>query len=164
MRKRYNIWDLLGDVGGFHDGLILVFSLFMSSYSALAFKIDYLKSTQVDDGSLSKSDRRGRGEIHAKRNRQNTTASIELLKKNQDCKVDQETLSLFVKTLKQTATLKDSMIGRLFCCLSACRPKTKKERLSAKVMDDLVSGLDIRHLINDLSMLKLLAKHILTPQ
>ena len=45
VRQRYNIWDLLGDVGGFHDGLIIVFSLFMGSYSALAFKIDYLKST-----------------------------------------------------------------------------------------------------------------------
>ena len=56
------------------------------------------------------------------------------------------------------------MIGRLFCCISACRSKTKKERLSVKVMEDLESGLDIRHLFNDLLMLKLLAKHILTPQ
>ena len=28
-RMRYNFWDLLGDVGGFHDGLVLVASLFM---------------------------------------------------------------------------------------------------------------------------------------
>ena len=76
MRQRYNIWDLLGDVGGFHDGLMIVFSLFMGSYSALAFKIDYLKSTQVDDGSSSKRDKR------AEMYRKNTTASIELLKKN----------------------------------------------------------------------------------
>lgn len=51
VRQRYNIWDLLGDVGGFHDGFYIVFSLFMGSYSALAFKVDFLKSTQVDAGS-----------------------------------------------------------------------------------------------------------------
>ena len=41
-RTRYNMWDLLGDVGGFNDGLLLICSLLMSSYAALAFKADYL--------------------------------------------------------------------------------------------------------------------------
>ena len=36
-RTRYTAWDLLGDVGGFHDGIFIVVSLFMSSYSAVAF-------------------------------------------------------------------------------------------------------------------------------
>ena len=32
-RTKYNIWDLLGDVGGFNDGLFLVASLFMAPLS-----------------------------------------------------------------------------------------------------------------------------------
>ena len=48
-RTRYNFWDLLGDVGGFNDGMFLLCSLFMSSYSALAYKIDYLNGKVVDD-------------------------------------------------------------------------------------------------------------------
>ena len=48
-RTRYNFWDLLGDIGGFNDGLFLLFSIFMSSYSALAYKIDYLNGKVVDD-------------------------------------------------------------------------------------------------------------------
>ena len=32
-RTRYNYWDLLGDVGGFNDGLFLIFSIFMSIFS-----------------------------------------------------------------------------------------------------------------------------------
>ena len=48
-RTRYNFWDLLGDVGGFNDGLFLLCSLFMSSYSALAYKIDFLDGRIVED-------------------------------------------------------------------------------------------------------------------
>ena len=41
-RSRYKIWDLLADVGGFNDGLYMIFQLFMSSYSALSFKTSIL--------------------------------------------------------------------------------------------------------------------------
>ena len=55
-RTRYNFWDLLGDIGGFNDGLFLLCSIFMSSYSALAYKIDYLNGKVVDDdGSRKKA-------------------------------------------------------------------------------------------------------------
>ena len=46
-RTRYNFWDLLGDVGGFSDGLFLVCQMLMTSYAALAFKIDYLNTLVV---------------------------------------------------------------------------------------------------------------------
>lgn len=36
-RSRYTIWDLLGDVGGFNDGLILVCQLLTSFYAAVSF-------------------------------------------------------------------------------------------------------------------------------
>ena len=36
-RSRYNYWQALGDIGGFYDGLRLLFSFFMASYSAAMF-------------------------------------------------------------------------------------------------------------------------------
>ena len=36
-RKRYSWWQLLGDIGGFHDGLVLLIKFFMASYSAAMF-------------------------------------------------------------------------------------------------------------------------------
>ncbi len=50
-RTRYNFWELLGDVGGFYDGLILCCSIFMSVYSAMAFKVDVLNNKVVDDSN-----------------------------------------------------------------------------------------------------------------
>lgn len=47
-RVRYNFWDLLGDVGGFNDGLILLFSIFMGTYSAFSYSLDLLAEMHVD--------------------------------------------------------------------------------------------------------------------
>ena len=47
-RIRYTLWDLLSDVGGFNDGLYLICQLFMGSYSALAFKVNYLNNMFVN--------------------------------------------------------------------------------------------------------------------
>ena len=47
-RVRYTFWDLLGDVGGFNDGLILMCSLFMSGFSAFAFNTDFLNKSYYD--------------------------------------------------------------------------------------------------------------------
>ena len=53
-RTRYNFWDLLGDVGGFNDGLHLVGSLLMSSYAAFSFKQSILKNVKVDVEAFKK--------------------------------------------------------------------------------------------------------------
>ena len=37
-RTRYNVWDLLGDVGGFNDGLHLVGYFLISTYASFSFK------------------------------------------------------------------------------------------------------------------------------
>ena len=47
-RTRYNCWDLLGDVGGFNDGLFLIGSLLMSMFSSFAYKKDYLDGTVIE--------------------------------------------------------------------------------------------------------------------
>ena len=54
-RTRYNFWDLLGDVGGFNDGLVLLCSLLMAPYSEFAFKSDYFKTSSIDSDSTSES-------------------------------------------------------------------------------------------------------------
>ena len=50
-RTRYTIWDMLGDVGGFNDGLILVCQLLTSAYTAVSFKTQFLTSIYIDDSS-----------------------------------------------------------------------------------------------------------------
>ena len=37
-RQRYNYWQALGDIGGFHDGLVLVINIIMASYSSGMFE------------------------------------------------------------------------------------------------------------------------------
>ena len=50
-RVRYNFWNLLGDVGGFNDGLFLLCQLFVLPISAMAFANDYTKSRFIDPSS-----------------------------------------------------------------------------------------------------------------
>ena len=39
-RKRYSAWDALGDIGGFHDGLVLIFASFMGIFNAVFYASD----------------------------------------------------------------------------------------------------------------------------
>ena len=48
-RARYNMWDLLGDIGGFYDGLIIVASILFGAYGSFAFHSDLLGGTPYDD-------------------------------------------------------------------------------------------------------------------
>ena len=81
-RTRYNFWNLLGDVGGFNDGLFLVCEIFMATYAALSFKIDYLNNLAVEKTKSDKS--------------KDSTKQYEVLKKMQiDEKLDEETISIF---------------------------------------------------------------------
>ena len=48
-RARYNCWDLLGDIGGFYDGLIIVGMILFGAYSAFAFQNDLLSGVPYDD-------------------------------------------------------------------------------------------------------------------
>lgn len=50
-RKRYNIWDALGDIGGFHDGLILFINfIFMGRYSAAMFEHSIVQGVKYRKG------------------------------------------------------------------------------------------------------------------
>lgn len=54
-RVRYNFWNLLGDVGGFNDGLFLLCELFVLPISAMAFANDYTKSRFIDPPSSQRT-------------------------------------------------------------------------------------------------------------
>ena len=43
-RTRFSIWDLIGEVGGFNDGVFLFCSLFMGRYASSSFAVNYLNS------------------------------------------------------------------------------------------------------------------------
>ena len=43
------MWDLLGDVGGFHDGLFLLCSFFVTAYASMSFQRDLLHGTMMED-------------------------------------------------------------------------------------------------------------------
>jgi len=53
-RTRYSFWDALGDVGGFHDGLVLLVRFFMAPYSAALFFADFLKNGKFATRASSK--------------------------------------------------------------------------------------------------------------
>lgn len=48
-RKRYNFWDAVGDIGGFHDGIVLIIQVFMAPYSAMMFNIGLTNGTLYQD-------------------------------------------------------------------------------------------------------------------
>ena len=50
-RKRYNIWDALGDIGGFHDGLYLFLQFaFMGRYSSAMFEHSIAQGSKYRKG------------------------------------------------------------------------------------------------------------------
>ena len=48
------MWDLLADVGGFKDGLMILGLLLTSLYANLSFKSDFLNGTPIDGGRDNK--------------------------------------------------------------------------------------------------------------
>ena len=64
-RKVYSIWDLLADIGGFKDGLIMVFGGFFIMFNEKWFNIDLNKSLlRVKKQGLNR-DRKLRGDLHS---------------------------------------------------------------------------------------------------
>ena len=45
-RVRYNFWDALGDIGGFHDGIILLIRILMGPFAAHSFIMDLIASSR----------------------------------------------------------------------------------------------------------------------
>ena len=62
-RVRYTCWDLLGDVGGFNDGLIFIFEALMGAYAALSFSIAYSNGKYIDDRPKKSQKSKGKAKI-----------------------------------------------------------------------------------------------------
>ena len=45
-RKRYNLWDALGDIGGFHDGLLLLIRLVIAPLAARNYFFDLISKSK----------------------------------------------------------------------------------------------------------------------
>ena len=50
-RVRYGVWQALGDVGGFYDGLDLIFGSIISQYAATKFLMSLFRGLLVDEQS-----------------------------------------------------------------------------------------------------------------
>ena len=46
-RVRYNFWDALGDVGGFHDGLVLLIRILLGPFAAHRFILDLISDSKL---------------------------------------------------------------------------------------------------------------------
>ena len=44
-RARYSLWNVLGDVGGFHDGLVLLIRIVIAPFAAKNFFFDLIKKS-----------------------------------------------------------------------------------------------------------------------
>ena len=47
-RVRYNFWDALADVGGFHDGLVLLIRIVIGPYAAHGFFMQLLQKQRKE--------------------------------------------------------------------------------------------------------------------
>ena len=147
-RTRYSVWDLLGDVGGFNDGLILVCQLLTSAYTAASFRTKYLASSYFDSDNDADS-------------RSSPGHRITMAKlKEQDSKniIDP---SAFEKALTSAESLKQSFIRNLFFC--KCQTKRQK-MLQSRVMDDMTEQLDIRSFLKMYLDVRLLLKRTMTKE
>ena len=52
---RYSFWDALGDVGGFHDGLVLLINFFIGPFTARGFFFDLVKKLREEPSQVLKS-------------------------------------------------------------------------------------------------------------
>ena len=57
-RVRYNFWQVLADVGGFHDGLTILVSMVIRPIAATFFVNSLIKGSQQDPPLSNKQKRR----------------------------------------------------------------------------------------------------------
>ena len=159
-RTRYNFWDLLGDVGGFNDGLHLVGSLLLSGWAAFSFKQSILKNVKVDVEALKKNNRTAPYE--------NSAYFQTIIKKINDqnetqCKVDADMISVFKWGLKRAINLKHSFLD---CLKELCQKskKNKRKKFENRIMDRIDRQLDIRNLIESNVTLNMVIRRTMTKQ
>ena len=103
-RVRYSIWNLISDVGGFSDGIYLVLRIFMTTYSGMAFKTNFLNRSYFD----SDSNPREQQDVDYR----NTFDDLQQGR----CKVvGERLLKVISRALKAPAQLKQSFLKNIYC-------------------------------------------------
>ena len=160
-RTRYNVWDLLGDVGGFNDGLNLVASLIFSFYSTFAFSKDLINSTHIDGDKKSLKNK----STKALENPQRYQATANMIRNSgPESKfiLDASKVPIFKRGLNQAKLLKHSIylaLKETFLCAN------KKERkLKERLMNRIDKSLDIRNIIESQAILLTLLRRTMNKQ
>mmetsp|Transcript_22119 Transcript_22119/g.27214 ORF Transcript_22119/g.27214 Transcript_22119/m.27214 type:complete len:127 (+) Transcript_22119:950-1330(+) len=123
-RTRYSFWKALGDVGGFHDGLIFLVRLIMAPYSAALFFADLLKDRSFSKKSAPK-DKRSRARF-AKFINSDQGRAQQTLEPDQVGFLTQSIRSLHKVKEGLLLNLKESVFGR------KSRRRLAKEKLISK--------------------------------
>ena len=147
-RTRFSIWDLLGDVGGFNDGLVLVCQLITSAYTAASFRTKYLASSYFDSNNDADS-----------RSSPGHRITMATLKEQDNSSMLDP--SAFERALTSAKSLKNSFMRNLLFC--KCQSKRQK-LLQSRVMDDMTEQLDIRSFLKMYLDVRLLLKRTMTKE
>ena len=96
-RTRYSVWDLLGDVGGLHDGLVIFFAIFVGPFSTFSFSNDFIKGRFIDV-SNKQHDRTLQGSARFR-------GVIKKISSETNSKVDPDTLDMVAKAMNSARKL-----------------------------------------------------------
>lgn len=147
-RARYTFWDCLGDVGGFHDGIILVLYYIMIPYSAASFKSHF-----SNDAKYSK-----KTSIETQQRQQSLANMWQELET--PIRVNKLSLSVLKQLFGQIKKVKT----QLWCSICACLVRRKRWQgvIKSKMVDRMDKHLDIKNLIETSIRVKLLTSRLLT--
>ena len=103
-RIRYSIWNLVADVGGFSDGIYLILRIFMTAYSAMAFKTNFLNRSYFDS------------DINPHEQQDVDYRKIfDDLQQGRNKVVDGSLLKVIIRALEAPAQLKQSFLKNIYC-------------------------------------------------
>lgn len=123
-RARYSTWDLLGDVGGFNDGLMLVCHLLTSAFSAASFKTKFLRQVFFD----SNSDER-------RRTSHENRSTISTIMESGCDRLDPSAPSVFQRALKSARQL--NKFSFIHFILPWCQRNRRQNKFRSRVIDKL---------------------------
>mmetsp|Transcript_25843 Transcript_25843/g.34559 ORF Transcript_25843/g.34559 Transcript_25843/m.34559 type:complete len:213 (+) Transcript_25843:929-1567(+) len=157
-RVRYTYWDVLGDVGGFHDGLLLLLGLVMGPASANHFQNDLVSGGLRDSARSMELKRKSR--MVAKQLNESRDG------REQDSDSDakgliRQTLIDFNKHLERVKISLRENISNFFC---RCVRKHKGVRSVQRLADFKTAQLDITRIISNSISLRDFFRFFLTRQ
>lgn len=158
IRSRTTVWDLLGNVGGFKEGLMIVVSLLMTPYSEFAFKMDYMANNSVDKDSADTSTK-AKAFKHSTYYRKTAKALQTEEQMKASFAFDTDVKQVFNWALGRSKTLKTTFFEALKQIV-CCNKKNRKQRML--IVEQIDRHLDLRNIIQSQLTLAMLLKRTLT--